>query len=58
MIVVFKPDVEVEKTEINDAQYKFIGVDYIELQLKALVNSHSDTNVDSELTKVIADFIQ
>jgi hypothetical protein len=58
MIVVFKPDVEVEKTEINDAQYIFIGVDYIELQLKALVNSHSDTNVDSELTKVIADFIQ
>lgn len=58
MIVVFKLDVEVEKTEINGALYIFIGVDYIESQLKALVNSHSDTNVDSELTKVIADFIQ
>lgn len=58
MIIVFKPEVEVEKTEINGTLYVFIGVDYIESQLKALVKSHSDSNVDGEFTKVIADFIQ
>lgn len=58
MIVVFKPDVEVEKTEINGTLYIFIGVNYIESQLKIVVNSFSDDHVDSKFSNAIASFIQ
>ncbi|MFN5983508.1 MAG: hypothetical protein ACK476_12340 [Fluviicola sp.] len=57
-IVVFKPEVNLEKTEINGVQYIFIGVNYIETQLKLLVNSHSDTNIDSEFSKATDYFLQ
>ena len=58
MIIVFKPEVNIEKTEINGVEYIFIGVNYIETQLKLLVNSQSDTNVDNEFSKVIDHFLQ
>lgn len=58
MIVVFKSDVEVEKTEINGVLYTFISVDYIEKQLKSVKNSHSDSNVDSKFSVAVSPFIQ
>lgn len=57
MIVVFKPNIIIEETIINDIKYVFIGADYIENQLKLVVNSHSDSNVDGEFPKTMRQFL-